>query len=360
MVGVGGFGGDGGYASDVDGTLTGDIITRGDGSFGAAMQSLGGGGGAGGFNVTGGISISMGDSGAGTLGVGIGGFGGDGGNAGDVLGSITGNITTVGDNAYGALMQSAGGGGGSGGFNVTGGISASRSTTGSIGFGLGGFGGGGGDAGEVDGTLDGDVTTFGDNSYGAMLQSVGGAGGNGAFNVTGNVSFTPSDDTSVAVSVGIGGFGGGAGKAEMVTGDVTGLYITQGNQSAGVIAQSLGGGGGNGGMNISGALAIGTGTAGTGTVGIGGFGGDGGDAGEVIFTRTGDTFTSGAEFGRHRRPEPRRRRRARRDRRHGRDFLHHRRRRGQPRLRARRVWRRRRHRPERHRDDHRQRARLRA
>ena len=67
-----------------------------------------------------------------------------------------------------------------------------------------------------------------------MLQSVGGAGGNGGFNVTGNVSFTPSDDTSVAVSVGIGGFGGGGGKAEAVTGDITGRYITEGNQSAGV------------------------------------------------------------------------------------------------------------------------------
>ena len=128
-----------------------------------------------------------------------------------------------------------------------------------------------------------------------MLQSVGGAGGNGAFNVTGDVSLTPSEDTSVAVSVGIGGFGGGGGQADSVTGDVTGLYVTSGDQSAGVIAQSLGGGGGNGGMNISGALAIGTGTAGTGTVGIGGFGGSGGDAGSVTFARLGDTFTSGAE-----------------------------------------------------------------
>src|SRR5207244_4405380 len=142
--------------------------------------------------------VSMGTSGAGTLGVGIGGFGGDGGDAGDVTGSITGNIMTGGDDAYGALMQSAGGGGGSGGFNVTGGLSASRGTTGSIGFGLGGFGGGGGNAGAVDGTIDGDVTTIGDNSFGAMLQSVGGAGGNGGFNVTGNVSLTPSDSASIA------------------------------------------------------------------------------------------------------------------------------------------------------------------
>jgi hypothetical protein len=37
-----------------------------------------------------------------------------------------------------------------------------------------------------------------------------------------------------------------------------------------------------------------SGTAGSGSIGIGGFGGGGGDGNTVIFTRTGDTFTNGA------------------------------------------------------------------
>ncbi|MFN3815111.1 hypothetical protein [Brevundimonas sp.] len=293
MVGVGGFGGLGGDAGEVTGGVEGDILTFGDRSFGATYQSLGGGGGNGGFNITGGVSLSIASGAAGNLGVGVGGFGGDGGDAGSVDAYLTGNIDTVGRESYGALLQSVGGGGGNGGFNITGGLSASTGGSGTLGFGLGGFGGGGGNAGSVTGVLTGDVTTSGDESYGAMLQSLGGAGGNGGLNVTGAVAFAVNNSAAAAIGIGIGGFAGGGGNASAVDATVIGDYATSGVNADAVIAQSLGGGGGNGGLNVTGALSLSTGTAGTGSIGIGGFGGVGGDAGDVSLIRTGDTATDG-------------------------------------------------------------------
>ena len=292
MVGIGGMGAGGGDGKLVDGQMVGDIATTKDGSYGATLQSVGGSGGVGGMNITGGISISTGTTGAGTLGVGIGGFGGGGGNGGEVRGGITGSIQTAGDNAHGALFQSLGGGGGDGGLNVTGGIAISKGTTGTVGFGLGGFGGDGGNAGIVNATLAGNVTTSGRASYGAMFQSVGGAGGAGALNVTGGINITKGDSSSGGVSIGIGGFGGGGGNASSVTASSDGVYSTDGRDSAGVIALSLGGGGGAGGLNVSGALTVSTqGNGGAVALGLGGFGGDGGKSGDVTLTRAGNTIT---------------------------------------------------------------------
>ncbi|MBO9706815.1 MAG: autotransporter outer membrane beta-barrel domain-containing protein [Caulobacter sp.] len=295
LVGVGGFGGKGGAAGEVTGGVTGDIYTEGDGAFGVSYQSIGGGGGSGGFNITGGVSLAVASGGGtGTVGVGVGGFGGDGGFAQKVDATLVGDITTKGDKAHAALLQSVGGGGGSGGFNITGLVSASSGVNGSLGFGLGGFGGGGGDAGLVKGVLTGDVWTEGDDAFGALLQSVGGGGGQGGFNVTDAISLSVGNNAAVAVGLGVGGFGGDGGKAESVTGVVTGRYVTSGANADAVTAQSIGGGGGAGGFNVSGNVAISGGTAGTGSVGVGGFGGGGGDSGVVTLTRVGDTYTDGA------------------------------------------------------------------
>jgi hypothetical protein len=293
MVGVGGFGGSGGGAGAVSGTVTGDITTLGKNSGGLTYQSLGGGGGNGGFNVSGGISVNVGDGGAGTVGVGVGGFGGGGGGAGTVTANYAGDIFTTSSGAYGALMQSAGGGGGNGAFNVTGGISAGSGASGVLGVGIGGFGGGGGGSSLVTGTLTGDVTTLGNNAYGAKLQSVGGAGGNGGINVTGGIAVSIENNVAGSIGIGVGGFGGSGGTAGGVTGTVTGLYQTGGSGAPAVVAQSVGGGGGAGGLNVTGDIAASTGANGTLGVGIGGFGGGGGGGGTVMLTRVGDTFTTG-------------------------------------------------------------------
>ena len=183
------------------------------------------------------------------IGVGIGGFGESGGDGAIVRNTYTGGLLTTGNESTGLVAQSLGGGGGNGGINVTGTINMSQENGASVGVGIGGFGGDGGNANEVYSTVtagdaDDMFVTTGDNSTAIFAQSLGGSGGNGAINVTGAVNLTGK--SGAAVGVGVGGFGGGAGNAEMVTLDVTGDVLTLGNNSHGLVAQSIGGGGGNG------------------------------------------------------------------------------------------------------------------
>jgi hypothetical protein len=303
-IGIGGFGGGGGSAGTVISTMTGNIVTGAadqDGallvsnkSSGATVQAVGGGGGNGGFNVTGNLTATMGSGVSGDIGIGIGGFAGDGGDGGEVTATHTGHIVTRGDESYGMLVQSAGGGGGNGGFNVTGNVAITKGSSGNVGVGIGGFGGGGGGGKAVIANLTGDISTDGDKAYGATVQSLGGAGGAGGMNITGGMTISAGTGTSIVASVGIGGFGGDGGNGGTVNGSATGLYVTTRADSHGLLVQSAGGGGGAGGMNIAGSLALSSGTTGSGAIGIGGFGGGGGNGMEVIFERTGDTFTSGA------------------------------------------------------------------
>jgi len=292
-VGVGGSGGDGSaMAGAANADVTGNITTAQRGSGGLLVQSVGGGGGNGGMNITGALTLA--GSGAGTVGVGVGGFGGDGGASGAVDGTLTGNITTAGDDSYGALLQSLGGGGGNGGLNVTAGVTMSSSGSGTLGVGVGGFGGLGGEASTVTGNITGDVSTNGRDAFGVMAQSLGGGGGNGGINVTGTVNLSKSASGSVAA--GVGGFGGGAGNANTVMLTRSGMTSTTGANSDGVVAQSIGGGGGNGGLNVSGALAgSGSGSSFSAALGLGGFGGVAGNAGNVTANISGDVFATGIE-----------------------------------------------------------------
>ena len=292
-VGVGGFGGGAGHVlGKVTATVNGDIDTDGAGSTGLIVQSLGGGGGNGGFNVTGGFSASAENGGA--LGIGVGGFAGGGGNAGEVLSNSTGNITTDGAGAKGAVIQSLGGSGGNGGENVTGNVSLTGGKTGgAIGVGIGGFGGGGGTATFVNGKHEGNITTQGKDADGIVVQSVGGGGGNGGINVTGTLSASVRD--SGAFGFGLGGFGGNGGSSDDVNFNVTGDIITHGDLSDGVTIQSIGGGGGNGALNVSGSLALSfTGDSGAASIGIGGFGGKASDAGSVTSIVTGRVIADGS------------------------------------------------------------------
>jgi hypothetical protein len=290
-VGIGGSGGGGGAGGEASATVTGDVATAGSNSSAITAQSIGGGGGNGGLNVSGALAASS--SGAATVGVGVGGAGGGGGSGAAASAIVTGNTVTEGDDSHGIFVQSLGGGGGNGGLNVTGTITAAKSGAGSLGVGVGGFGGGGGESGAVEGTVTGDVGTTGDRSHGVFMQSVGGGGGNGGINVSGGLLL--SKGTSGAATVGVGGFGGDGGTASTVTGTVTGDVTTLGNKSHAVLAQSVGGGGGNGGLNVSGTVSITTQGNAAGAIGVGGFGGGGGDGAAVMLTRTGVTRTDGAE-----------------------------------------------------------------
>ncbi len=289
-VGVGGAGGGGGAGGAVDATIDGNVRTRGAQSVGVTAQSIGGGGGNGGMNVAGSLSAS--GSTGGSVAVGVGGAGGGAGDGGRVDALVRdGALLTAGDESHAVLFQSLGGGGGNGGMNISGSLAASAATGGSIAVGVGGSGGGGGSGGSVNGAVAADVFTFGDNSFGVLMQSVGGGGGNGGMNVSGAVTLANS---GAGIAVGVGGSGGSGGNGLDVTGLVSGNIATGGTRATGVLAQSLGGGGGNGGMNISGAVSLTKDTGGAVAVGIGGFGGGGGTGNTVSLTRAGDTVTTGA------------------------------------------------------------------
>jgi len=289
LAGQGGGGGFGGNASDVyiSAQSGAAISTTGDFATGMLAHSIGGGGGTGGDFVA-------------VLG-GQGGNGGNGGDAGQATISSLATLSTTGDHAYGMLAQSIAGSGGAGGVDTSAAVA------------LGGDGAGGGAANQVNITNYGTITTGGYSAHGIVAQSIGGGGGaagsaNGALSVGGNAAGeTPSSGGSVWINnqaaitttgdaaVGmlaqsIGGGGGSGGDANGVVtvggsgasaGDGGTVSIAQGfgniqtfgNYSAGVLAQSVGGGGGNGGDTLS--LSAGAALA------IGGTGSSGGNGGSV-------------------------------------------------------------------------------
>jgi uncharacterized protein YhjY with autotransporter beta-barrel domain len=287
---VGGGGGDGGFSISAAGSLGGvavplsfggangvgggggtvylnsqsDIITYTNDSHGILAQSVGGGGGSGGFSIAG--SVSSG----GSLGLSFGASGGAGGAGSDVTAGNTGNITTYGDRSDGILVQSVGGGGGNGGFSVAGSISTAPAAS----FSMGGSGGGGGNSGNVSLNNSGSITTYGNDSHGIFVQSLAGGGGSGGFSVAGSISFN-----SGALGASIGGDGSGGGDAGDVVVTNTGAFInTAGTHAYGLLAQSIGGSGGDGGFSVAGSISKGP----SATLSIGGSGGRAGAGGDVL------------------------------------------------------------------------------
>src|SRR5690606_8490363 len=267
----------------------------GDRQSGVAAQSIGGGGGNGGINVSGGISMG------GQLTAGVGGFGGGGGTGGDVFADVAADITVAGADVVGFLAESIGGGGGNGGINVSGGLRpTTTSSQPSLVFGLGGSGGAGNTSGNVQATQAGRIMVEGEGSTGVLAQSIGGGGGNGGLNVSGSFALARRSN---AAAIGIGGLGGDGASAGAVTLASDGEILVDGRardgtraglgaedlaelsmreRGAGMLAQSIGGGGGNGGVNATGVLAPSGNQL---AVGVGGWGGGGGHAGAVSVQR---------------------------------------------------------------------------
>ncbi len=341
-VAVGGKGGGGGGGGAVTLANTGAVLTRGDGSDGVFAQSVGGGGGAagGGTAAASGSKLS--------IVVGIGGQGGTGGDGGPLNVSNGGSVITRGTNARGLSVQSIGGGGGRGGksgataggttplssaqslFDTVGnGLNLGKTTTdrgdgifqiGEIGeniqasfkelqgiFGqpqaggaeegsstsfqvsvsVGGSGGLGGKGNTVSATNTGVISTYGATSDAIYAQSVGGGGGSGG---AASSTSAASDDGSYqsAIAVGGSGKGGGNGGTVTVMNALGSTLSTQGVASFGIMAQSVGGGGGEGSMagTVDGSLkSLG--------VGVGGSGAGAGDGGTVTVTNNGLITTTG-------------------------------------------------------------------
>ncbi|UGV26591.1 hypothetical protein E0H22_13355 [Rhodopseudomonas boonkerdii] len=237
---IGGSGGGGGNAGTVDVVNSGAIQVARAGTIGILAQSVGGGGGNGGFS--GGVAFTNSGDAKNTVGGTGTGVGGLAGNADKVTVTNSGAITAGGDKGIGIMAQSVGGGGGNGGFAITaGGSTSAASVSDSVG-GSGGAGGTGGQVVVVNNT-GGTLTTNGAMAYGIVAQSVGGGGGNGGFST--NANFSLGGDATSKVG---GGAGGGGGSSSTVNVDNYDVVHTKGVQSTGILAQSIGGGGGSGGF----------------------------------------------------------------------------------------------------------------
>lgn len=237
---IGGSGSGGGNAGTVDVTNSGFIQVARAGTIGILAQSVGGGGGNGGFS--GGVAFSNSGDAKNTVGGKGTGAGGLAGNAAKVTVTNSGAITAGGDKGIGIMAQSVGGGGGNGGFAINaGGSMDAASVTDSV----GGSAGAGGTGGQVVVTNNtgGTLTTNGAMAYGIVAQSVGGGGGNGGFSTAANFSLGGDATSKVG-----GGAGGGGGSSSTVNVDNYDTIHTQGVQSTGILAQSIGGGGGSGGF----------------------------------------------------------------------------------------------------------------
>lgn len=296
----GGDGGDGGSGGDItiefDATATGS--TSSDDTPVVWVESLAGEGGNGGKISGGAVGWKSGDGGAGAV-----------GGAVNVTVS-NGSIATTGNRSIGLFARSYGGDGGSRGSNNTdygakgddgaggsvnvtfGGTIRTRDTnaTGALLQSVGGFGGdatsteittygesslGGGAGGAVEFTLSEDATiaTVADGADSVHVQSVGGSGGKG-------------NDSDNITALGGDGANGGDGGTATVTINDNATVNTAGEHSNAIAALSIGGGGGSGG-------------AATGITSVGGSGGAGGKGKLVTVAmgaatvRTGQTASDG-------------------------------------------------------------------
>ncbi|NMK46991.1 autotransporter outer membrane beta-barrel domain-containing protein [Achromobacter sp. Bel] len=289
LGGSGGSGNTGGTASLV--MQGSSVTTSGDSANAILVQSVGGGGGAGGVGSATGRSINT-DANV-SLTLALGGSGNSGGNGGTASLTIdpTSSVTTHGDGARAALVQSIGGGGGaSQGGQVGLEVSATEedSTTdvrGSVSVGRGG--GGGGNGGAINLNSDGNITTYGADADGLLVQSIGGSGGLGG--AVGGNSATPSmlpvvndSGTTYQLNVAVGGTGGAGGNGGAIGSSsapaILGAWTqTYGDYADAAVVQSIGGGGGAGGAStVSSSVSLSNVT-----LAVGGSGGDGGYGGKI-------------------------------------------------------------------------------
>lgn len=286
-VATGGKGGSGGAAGTVSFTQAtpGTITTLGAQSHGVLAQSIGGGGGNGGLANSRAITIAppLGDNPSGTVALAIsnGGMGQGAGDGGMAIITNDGAISTAAAQSHGIVAQSVGGGGGNGG-----GVLAPIKTP-TIGNSLidlqltvrhGAQGGKGGNGGRVQvaNSDSGTIATWGAGSAGMVAQSIGGGGGNGGIvqahdaNSFNDILGSPANlaglldkavswlesgpqiaiSKAVSLSVGVttGGNGGDGTSASPFNVRNDGVISTQGDHAPAILAQSVGGGGGNAGM----------------------------------------------------------------------------------------------------------------
>ncbi|WP_063416536.1 autotransporter outer membrane beta-barrel domain-containing protein [Prochlorococcus marinus] len=292
---VGGTSGGGGSGQSIESSYVGGLSTAGNFSPGINLNNIGGGGG------DGGNSISLSAGGAASAAPSIGGTGGDGGSAGTSTLNFSGRSITEGMYSPGLAVRSIGGGGGSGGTALSG----SASFAASVATAVGGSGANAGNGGVISAAItNSTITTNNLHSPAILLQSIGGGGGSGGAAVSGSAVISPAEGANASVAIGgISGGGGSGGSLEL---DFSGKLQTgvgdadrsliNGAFSPAILLQSIGGGGGHGGVSVAAGASISDGSDLNGTVSIGGKGGDGGDGGDVNFNSI--SFDEITTFGR--------------------------------------------------------------
>jgi len=285
-VATGGQGGSGGAGGMVVFNLgrRGAIVTQGAQSNGVLAQSVGGGGGNGGMADSRSIAIAppTGDVPTGTVSVTVthGGKGQAAGNGGSIQIDNDGSITTAAAQSSGIVAQSIGGGGGNGGAVIA---PLQAPTIGASMFDVqfslrqGAQGGAGGTGGtvQITNSATSSIAAQGTESAGIVAQSIGGGGGNGgivqahdaaSFNdilgspaslssllqkaatwLESGPEFTANKTVNLTMGVTLGGSGGAGSQASAFNVRNDGRIVTAGDQAPGILAQSIGGGGGNAG-----------------------------------------------------------------------------------------------------------------
>ena len=282
-IALGGDGNAGGDGGKINSALSqsSSVITQGQGSHAILMQSIGGGGGNGGdssaFSATIGYARAADQLADSTfdadISVALGGNGAAAGSGGDLSASLgdstdgpAPSVITYGDYANAVIAQSVGGGGGNAGFGSSNTLSFGNTNTFTTSASLGGTGGQGGSGGTINiDSVSSSITTYGDGAHGFVLQSVGGGGGisqGGTLNV--GVSFSmeigdsggesegengedPDTQTispSGSLTFELGETGGSGGYGHSINMVHSGDIATYGSDSIGILAQSVGGGGG--------------------------------------------------------------------------------------------------------------------
>ncbi|HEY0333281.1 MAG TPA: hypothetical protein VGC74_06150 [Stenotrophomonas sp.] len=248
---LGGSGGQAGDGGTLGATNTGLVTTTGEGAVGMLAQSIGGGGGAGGDSSS--ASTATGGEFDISASLSMGGKGGTAGAGGNATGTNNGLIVTTGESAAGLLVQSVGGGGGVGGTGDGQATASGGENKISGSLTMGGTGAAGGDGyGASANNVGGSIITLGDGAFGIGAQAIGGGGGAG-----GGAAGSAKGEYSATVTMGAnGGSGGntyhvdGSGNETdpvQVTNDAKSSIVTFGADANGIIAQSIGGGGGVGG-----------------------------------------------------------------------------------------------------------------
>jgi hypothetical protein len=247
QVAVGGSGGKGGSSGDVLSANDGQILTNGSDAYGMLAQSISGGGGNGGSSESDAMQLpGLSDVPQVTINTSVGGNGGDGSASGNVTATNNGVIVTAGATSHGIMAQSIAGGGGNGGdaSALTGGYQTGPTVT--VTTSVGGNGGGAAQAGNVTAynASQALVWTLGDGADGIYAQSVGGGGGSGAAAKQTTEMLGKSSGSVSSLTTTLGGTGGNGSNGGTVTATNDGNVMTIGDNSNGIFAQSVGGGGG--------------------------------------------------------------------------------------------------------------------